>query len=175
LIEGETETQSFCEEHGISWTILRPTLIYAEGRDRGVTRLANIIRRLHLLPLAGDAIGRRQPVHADDLATGAIAAALSPAASNKAYEVPGGETLSYRSMCERIFEGMGRKPRIVSIPPSIWRMGLSIVALWMPRVNPEMGSRMAEDMVFDATPAQRDFQWQPRTFRPSFTQTPKAS
>jgi nucleoside-diphosphate-sugar epimerase len=168
LIEGETQTQAYCEKHGIAWTILRPTVIYAEGQDRSITRLANLIRKFRVLPVAGRALGRRQPVHADDLAAGAIAAAISTAAENRSYDLPGGETLSYRAMCERIFEGMGYRPRIISVPPAIWRLGLSGASLLMPGITTAMGSRMAEDLTFDPTDAERDFGWRPRGFRPQF-------
>jgi nucleoside-diphosphate-sugar epimerase len=168
LIEGETQLEAFCEKNEIAWTILRPTVIYAEGLDLSITRLANLIRKLHILPLAGDALGKRQPVHADDLAAGALAAATSPATRNRSYDVPGGEILSFRSMSERIFEGMGRRPMIVSVPPPIWRLGLSLASVWMPGMTTEMGSRMADDLVFDPTPAERDFSWRPRGFRPHF-------
>jgi nucleoside-diphosphate-sugar epimerase len=166
LAEGEAETRSFCEEHEIVWTILRPTLIYSEGQDRSVTRLANLIRRFGVLPLSGDGSGKRQPVHADDLAAGAISAALSSSAENRDYNVPGGETLSYRTMSERIFEGMGRQPRIISVPPAIWRLGLILATPLLPGATSAMGSRMADDLTFDGAPAQRDFQWRPRDFHP---------
>jgi len=168
LIEGEQKTQAYCELHQIAWTILRPTVIYAEGLDRSITRLANLIQKFRVLPVAGDALGRRQPVHADDLALGAIAAAMSPAAENRAYDLPGGETLTYRAMCERIFEGMGYRPRVVPVPPLAWRIGMSGASLFMPGITTAMGSRMAEDLVFDGTDAGRDFGWHPRGFRPVF-------
>ncbi|GAC1464927.1 MAG: NAD-dependent epimerase/dehydratase family protein [Gemmatimonadaceae bacterium] len=166
LSVGEAETQSFCDEHDIAWTILRPTVIYAEGHDRSITRLANLIRRLGFLPLSGAGTGRRQPVHADDLAAGAISAALSPSTQNRSYNVPGGETLSYRTMAERIFEGMGRRPRIVSIPPVIWRIGLTLASPFVPGATSAMGLRMSEDLTFDGAPAERDFEWRPRGFHP---------
>ncbi len=31
-----------CERYNVGWTILRPTLIYAEGRDGNVSRLARL-------------------------------------------------------------------------------------------------------------------------------------
>ena len=46
------------------------------------------------MPLVGGTPALRQPVHAEDLAIGAIAAASSPAAINKFYALPGSETLS---------------------------------------------------------------------------------
>lgn len=168
LQEAEAETQAFCEAHEIAWTILRPTVIYAEGRDRSITRLAHLIRRFHALPLSGDGSGMRQPVHADDLAAGAIAAARSPSTTYRAYNLPGGETLSYRSMCERIFEGMNLRPRIITLPPAVWRLGLTLGGPFLPGTTGAMGDRMANDLVFDAGPAKADFGWSARDFHPKF-------
>src|SRR5450755_1937453 len=105
-----------CERSNIAWTILRPTLIYAEGRDTNITPLSRLIRRFGFMPLVGGAPGLRQPVHAEDLAIGAIAAASSPAAANKFYSLPGGETLSYREMIGRIFDGLRLPRRTISVP-----------------------------------------------------------
>jgi nucleoside-diphosphate-sugar epimerase len=168
LIEAEEATQAFCEENDIAWTILRPTLIYAEGRDRNVSRLARLIDRFGVVPLAGTGAGKRQPVHADDLAAGALEVTMSPATENRAYNLPGGETLTYREMCERIFEGLGRRPRIVSIPPRLWLLASEVLAPVVPGITPAVGSRMSDDMTFDLGPANRDFSWDPREFRPVF-------
>jgi nucleoside-diphosphate-sugar epimerase len=174
LAEAEDETRSYCETQSIAWTILRPTLIYAEGQDRSVTRLARLIRRVGFLPLSGDGSGKRQPVHAADLAAGAIAAALSPLTENRAYNLPGGEALSYRVMAERIFQGLGRKPRILSIPPQLWRLGLTLASPVLRGATTAMGSRMAEDLTFDPTQATSDFNWRPRAFHPRFLEMTRA-
>jgi nucleoside-diphosphate-sugar epimerase len=168
LADAEAQTQAFCEAQGVAWTILRPTLIYAEGQDQNVTRLARLARRLGFLPLAGGGQGRRQPVHADDLAQGAIAAAASPAARDRAYDLTGGEVLTYRQMAERVFEGMGRRPRIICPPQALWRLAFALARPLLPGANAQMGSRMSEDLVFDSSPAVRDFGWAPRPFRPDF-------
>jgi nucleoside-diphosphate-sugar epimerase len=70
--------------------------------------LSRLIRRFGFKPLVGGGPGLRQPVHVEDLAIGAIAAASSPASVNKIYSVPGGETLTYRELVGRIFDGMRR-------------------------------------------------------------------
>ena len=168
LADAEAGTIAACEAAGAAWTILRPTLIYSEGEDQNVSRLAALIGRLGVLPLAGRGEGRRQPVHADDLAAGALAAAASPAARDKAYDLPGGETLTYRQMAVRIFEAMGRRPRIVAIPPAVWTLGLRLASPVLPGATAAMGARMSEDLVFDPAPAARDFGWAPRDFRPVF-------
>lgn len=157
-----------CERRGVAWTILRPTLIYLEGRDQNVTRLARLIRRLGVLPLAGDGSGLRQPVHAQDLATVALTALETPAAAGRAYDLPGGETLTYRSMVERIFEGLGRRPRILALPPAVWRLGFALARPFLPGASAQMGARMEADLTFDSQPAEADLNWRARPFRPRF-------
>lgn len=168
LAEGEAETVRLCEAHGIAWTLLRPTLIYAEGRDRNVSRLAALIRRFRVLPLAGEGGGLRQPVHAADLAEVCLAALERPAAANRAYDLPGGETLTYREMAERLFAAHGLRPRVLAVPPALWRAGLRLLSPVLPGATVAMGDRMAEDLVFDAGPAKADLDWSPRDFRPRF-------
>jgi nucleoside-diphosphate-sugar epimerase len=168
LADGEEATIAFCQANDVAWTILRPTLIYAEGRDGNVSRLAGLIRKLGVLPLSGAGAGLRQPVHADDLAVGAIAAARSSAARNRAYDLTGAETLTYRVMAERVFEGLGRTPRIVSLPPALWSLGLKLAAPLLPGATAAMGARMEADLVFESAEAVRDFGWAPRAFHPDF-------
>lgn len=168
LAQAEAEVVAFCETRGVAWTVLRPTLIYAEGRDANVSRLAGLIRRWGVLPLYGAGEGRRQPVHADDLAAGALAALEAPAAINRAFDLPGGETLTYREMSRRIFLALRRRPRIVSLPPPLWNAAFRLASPWLPGAGAAMGARMAEDLVFDPQPAQTAFGWNPRPFRPTF-------
>lgn len=168
LAHGEAALEAWAAPRGIGWTVLRPTLIYAEGRDANVSRLAALARRWRVLPLAGAGEGLRQPVHAQDLARGALQALESPAAAGRAYDLPGGETLSYRAMCERVFEGLGRRPRLLPLPPALWRLGLALASPVLPGATAAMGGRMAQDLVFDPAPAVREFGWSPRTFHPRF-------
>ena len=168
LADGEEAVRAFCAFNDVAWTILRPTLIYAEGQDQNVSRLARLIGKLGCLPLAGSGQGLRQPVHADDLAAGAIAAAASPAAENKAYDLPGGETLAYRAMAERVFEGLGRRPRVLPLPEGLWRLGFALARPFLPGTTAQMGARMSENLTFDGSAAAADFAWNPRPFRPEF-------
>lgn len=151
-----------------AWTIIRPTLIYAEGQDGNVSRLAALARRFDVLPLAGTGAGLRQPVHAEDLAAAVPRVLAAGATCNRAYDTPGGETLTYRAMCERVFEGLGRRPRILAIPPPLWRLSFRAARPWLKGATAAMGERMAENLTFDAGPARRDFGWAPRDFHPRF-------
>lgn len=171
LADGEKEAIAACEKLGIAWTVLRPTIIYDEGRDPSISRLARLIERFGFFPLAGFGKGLRQPVHAEDLAIGALQAAASATAFNKIYSVPGAETITYREMVGRIFDGLGRPRRIIPLPPALWRAAFHMARRVFPGANAEMGNRMSKDLVFDASAAVRDFGWSPRPFHPQFRST----
>src|SRR5581483_4387437 len=104
-----------CREKGIAVTILRPTLIYGVGLDKNITVLTGFIRRFGFFPVYPPAFGRRQPVHADDLAIAVLNVMDNEKTFGRAYNVSGGEVITYRSMLERIFTALGRKARIIPL------------------------------------------------------------
>jgi nucleoside-diphosphate-sugar epimerase len=174
LGEAEAAVQAFCQANAVAWTILRPTMIYAEGHDANVSRLARLALACKVLPLAGRARGLRQPVHAEDLAWAAMAAAASQLAEGRTYDLPGGETLTYRAMVERIFLGLDRTPRILCVPEPLWRLGFGLARSRLGGATAAMGERMSQDLAFDGGPAMRDFGWAPRPFRPVFEPASRA-
>lgn len=166
LAEAEQAVIDACARHDVTWTALRPTLTYGASLDANVSQIARFIRRFGFFPVAGAAAGRRQPVHADDLAQACIAALQRPSAANRAYNLSGGSTLTYREMVEAVFRGLGRSPRILSVPPNILRAGLRLASLWpgVGELSPAMAGRMLEDLCFDHSEAGRDLDFRPRTF-----------
>ncbi len=170
LVQAEEAVERICDQHGIEWTIFRPTLIYGAGVDSNVTTIAKLIRRLGVFPLLGEAKGGRQPVHAGDLAEACVLALEAPAAFGKAYNLSGGEVLTYRQMVERIFAALEKRPRFVRVPVIAFRLAMKLFSL-IPKYrdyNAEMARRMNDDLVFDHAEATRDFGYAPRSFQPRF-------
>ena len=171
LAAGEDTLTVFCEARGVAYTILRPTLIDEEGLDQNVTRIADLIRKLGFFPVCGMASGLRQPVHARDLATAAMQALTAKASFNKAYNLSGGEDLTYAAMVRRIFEALGRAPVIIALPEILWRIVFFALNLIRPKKlkrNIHMVLRMNTDLWFDHSPATRDFSYRPGPFKPDF-------
>lgn len=165
----EEVLRAHCERHGLRYTLLRPTLVYDGRRDKNVTRIARFIRRLGFFPLAAPGKGLRQPLHADDLAA-ACHAALEQDGPSQSYNLAGGETLSYRAMLERIFRALGRSPRILPVPLSLYRAAI-LTARLHPRLrslSPDVADRMNQNLVFDSSDAARDLGFYPRGFEPEF-------
>lgn len=166
LAEGETNLRAWAEKYGIEWIILRPTLIYGQGRDKNVSEIARFIRRFKFFPLLGDAHGLRQPVHVEDVAAACFAAFLASKVVNQAYNISGGEKLTYREMIKRVFAALDQPPYLLTIPHWIYRLAVSILQK-LPRYRHwtvAMAERMNRDLVFECVEAARDFGYTPRPF-----------
>ncbi|NJO15167.1 MAG: NAD-dependent epimerase/dehydratase family protein [Thioploca sp.] len=166
LTKAEQSLINWCQVKQVEWTLFRPTLIYGCGQDKNVSFIAQFIRRFGFFPLLGQGKGLRQPVHADDLAAACIQAALSLTAVNRAYNLSGGQTLSYRAMVEAIFQQLGKKPYIFSIPLPAFKLLVYSMA-WLPtfaHLSTAMITRMNQDLCFDHSTAHHDFGYCPRKF-----------
>ncbi|MAT52448.1 MAG: epimerase [Porticoccaceae bacterium] len=166
-IAAEAQLSRFAEDRGIAWTILRPTMIYGLARDRNISALLRFIHRFGLLPVLGEAKGLRQPVHCRDVADACIRAVRSNGSLNKAYNISGGEILSYRQLCEHLFIVAGKKPRLITIPLWLFAVLKPGKALLPDRLRwlVAMMERMNKDMIFDTTDARRDLGLTPGPFR----------
>lgn len=166
LREAEAAISARCGQLGMEWTIFRPTMIYGAGMDRNVNTIARFAARFGFFPVIGGGRGLRQPVRAQDLAEACVNALQTPAAFGKSYNLGGGEVLEYRGMVEKIFEGLGKKPRIVNIPLPLFRLGIRLAAS-LPAyrgLTPDMADRMSRDQTADNSEAEKDFGYSPRKF-----------
>jgi len=167
LMTAEEALISKCNNSGVAWTLFRPTMIYGCGMDRNVTMIARFIKRFGFFPLVGTGKGCRQPVHADDVACSCMSVLNCPAAYFHAYNLSGGQTLTFREMVEAIFRALGKKPRIISIPKDLafFLMRCATLIPSYRHINPEMMERINQDIYFDSSDARRDFGYEPRGFR----------
>jgi nucleoside-diphosphate-sugar epimerase len=166
LADAEARVQEWAKNRGVEWVILRPTLIYGWGRDKNIAEIARFIRRFGFFPLFGEANGLRQPIHAADVAGACVAALQTTGAANRAYNISGGETLTYRDMVGRIFTALGLRPRLLTVPLWTFRLALTVLHR-LPRYrqwSTAMAERMNRDLVFDHSEAARDLAFEPRFF-----------
>jgi len=168
LLTAENEFETSCTAQHVAWTLFRPTMIYGCGLDRNISFIRSMIHTFGFFPLPAAAKGLRQPVHAADLALACAQALASRTGFNKAYNLSGGEVLSYRQMVERVCLAAGKKPRLLPLPTGLLKAALILLHL-LPRfkhLNTEMVDRMSDDMVFSHDDARTDFQYAPRRFEP---------
>ncbi len=166
LQRAEKECYELCNYYGVGLTLFRPTLIYGFARDRNITTIANFIKRFGFFAVAGEAKGKRQPVHAMDLAASSIEVIDNPQSINRTYNLSGGEQLSYRAMVQRIFEGLDKPPRIIHLPVRLYRVGLRCMSMLKngPSFSPDVADRMNRDLCFNHQQATSDFGYRPAKF-----------
>lgn len=167
LCKGETEFEAWAEKIGVQWTLLRSTLIYGLGRDKNIAEIARFIGRFGFFPLFADGRGLRQPIHARDVAKVCAEALFSERGCiNRAYNISGAESISYRGMVKAVFIAMDTQPRFIPVPLWAARLVLPLVRL-SPRYrhwSVAMLERMGRDLVFDHEDATRDHEFKPQAF-----------
>ncbi|QBH19152.1 NAD-dependent epimerase/dehydratase family protein [Alcaligenes faecalis] len=166
LINGERQVREWCGQQNIDWTILRPTLIYGRSTDRNLSEIVRLIRKWGFFPILGGGNGLRQPIYVDDVARACIQALWADGSKNKSYNISGAEQLTYKEMVRRVFQAMGKNPKLISIPMPAFNVALFFLKL-IPKYknwNAEMVLRMNKNMVFDHEDAKNDFDFQPQSF-----------
>ena len=166
LREAEARLMDAAGSRGAACTLLRPTLVYGAGIDRSLAPIARFALRWRVFPLLPGARGLRQPVHADDLAQGCLAACDRPLASGRTYALGGGERLPLSAMLERVRASLGMPTLPLPVPLALARTFMGGARRAGLPLSGTMIDRAALDLVADHAPAIADLGWTPRTFAP---------
>jgi NADH dehydrogenase len=101
---------------GLPYAVVRPTLVFGK-EDILVNNIGWMIRRFPVFPIFGSGQYRVQPVYVGDLASIAVDAA--GAAESGVIDAIGPETFSFKELVELIASTMGRRVRLVHVPPTV--------------------------------------------------------
>ena len=110
----------------LSWTILRPSLIYGPG-DAFVTMLAGNLRLAPLMPVIGDGRYRIQPIHAEDVARCFASSLEMPVTIGQCFGLCGNDRMSFNDLLDTVADAMGR-----SAPPCKLHAPLALMKLVVP-------------------------------------------
>jgi len=92
---------------GLDWTIFRPSLVFGKGGEF-VTMLADLIRKLPLVPVLGDGQYRLQPVAVSQVAESFVRALTMAETVGQTYHLGGGESYSYDEILDLTGQAIGR-------------------------------------------------------------------
>jgi len=152
------DAEAAVQRSNLDWTILRPTMIYGNARDRNISRLLRFLKRWPVVPVCGNALW--QPIYVEDLADAVVAALDSPRAPRQTYNVAGAQPLYFDELVRTAARALFRPIRLVRVP-----LAAAVLAAQASRlVTTEQVRRLAEDKAFDYTDAARDFGFHPRPF-----------
>jgi nucleoside-diphosphate-sugar epimerase len=154
--EAEQSLGRIAAQTGLALSILRPPLIYGPGVKGNVARLLGWIARGRPLPL-GSIDNRRSLIYLENLID-AILAVMRHPAPGRIYLVSDARDLSTPQLIRALARGLGRPPRLFSVPPSLLRLAgactgqrdavdrlLGSLQIDASRITAELGWRPAHD------------------------------
>ncbi|MBA2443483.1 MAG: NAD(P)H-binding protein [Rubrobacter sp.] len=151
---------------GLSWTVVRPAMIYGSELDKNLHRLLRFLDRSPVFPVFGSGENLWQPVYYEDLARGTLEALTRPEAVGETYDLPGAEPLTYAELVRTAAAALGRSPRLLRVPLEPVRRALRLaeaVRIPLP-VASEQVLRLREDKAYPHEKACRELGYEPRPF-----------
>jgi len=99
--------EQILRQGNLDWTIFRPSLIFGPG-DQFVGMLADLIRKLPLVPVIGNGRYRMSPVAVAAVAMGVVKALEMPGTRGKIYHCGGPQSLSYNEILDLVGRALGK-------------------------------------------------------------------
>jgi len=136
------------------FVVLRPPLVYGAGAKGNFERLVRLVRRGIPLPLAS-VHNRRSLVYVGNLVDAIVRSLDHPGAAGRTYVVSDGEDISTPELVARIAAALGRRARLIAIPPALLRAAGTLIG------RADEVARMLDDMAVDSSRIRRELGWKP--------------
>jgi UDP-4-keto-D-QuiNAc 4-reductase len=117
-LEAEQRLQRIAAATGLELVTLRPVLMYGPGVKGNLERLLRWVRRGVPLPFAS-VDNRRSLLSVDNFVDALQLAASHPRAAGGTFLVADGDDLSTPDLVRRMARAVGRRPRLVPVPPGL--------------------------------------------------------
>jgi nucleoside-diphosphate-sugar epimerase len=154
------------QKSDLDFTILRPTMIYGSKRDRNIFRLIRWLHTFPMFPIFGNGEYLQQPIFVDDVAQAIVSCLQNERTIRKSYNIAGRSPLSYNQVIDAIAAQMNKRIWKIHVPsaPVVSLMKfLEHIHVPLP-IKSEQVLRLNENKNFDYVEAQKDFDFQPRSF-----------
>ena len=110
---GKGQVEEILKASGLSYAIIRPTLVFGEG-DLLLNNMAWALRRFPVFPVFGRGDYRAQPIHAGDLAAQAVDAGSKD--DSFVADAAGPETFTFEELLRLLASAVGARIRLVNTP-----------------------------------------------------------
>jgi NADH dehydrogenase len=112
---GKAELETAVRECGISYAIVRPTLLFGQG-DVLVNNIAWFLRHLPVFGVPGNGRYRLQPVYVEDYADLLVEAGSR--SGNVVMDAAGPDSLTFSELVHTIRDGIGARALVITVPPA---------------------------------------------------------
>ena len=149
---GKAQAEAMVRGLGLSYAIVRPTLVVGP-HDILVNNIAWFLRRFPVFAMPGSGRYRLQPVTLDDV--GEIVAEAALAEADLTIDAAGPEIMTFEQLVREVARAIGRRARIVRVPPPDALALLRAVGWWAGEVilsREELAGLMTELLVSREAP-----------------------
>jgi uncharacterized protein YbjT (DUF2867 family) len=122
---GKQQVEDLITTSGLSYSILRPTIIYAD-EEVLINNITWLVRHFPFFPIPGDGEYRMQPIYAEDLAGLVVRGAESK--NNEILDAAGPEFYSLNELLKLLKRVTGSKTLLIHLPVPIALMLAKVVS-----------------------------------------------
>jgi nucleoside-diphosphate-sugar epimerase len=165
-LQAEQAIVQLASQSAMTWTILRPPLVYGAGNPGNMERLIKLVQTGLPLPF-GAVKNRRSLIYVGSLVD-AIASTLNhPQAANQTFLVSDGEDLSTPELIQKIAVNLKHPCNMLSVPPSWLQLGGKLgdtvqnVSKKQLPLNTSTIDRLLGSLAIDSSYIQKTLNWQP--------------
>jgi uncharacterized protein YbjT (DUF2867 family) len=120
---GKAEVEDVVRSSGLSYAIVRPTLLFGEG-DVLINNIAWLLRRFPVFAIPGNGQYRLQPIYVKDHARLLVEAGMQTA--DVVLDSAGPEIFTFDELVHLLREAMQLRTLIVNVPPSVAMIGATL-------------------------------------------------
>ncbi|WP_018873978.1 SDR family oxidoreductase [Thioalkalivibrio sp. ALJ16] len=153
--EAEQGLEDLGRQTGMEVVVVRPPLVYGPNAPGNFGKLMEWVARGVPLPLGAVTRNRRSLVGLDNLVDLLVTCLEHPAAANRVFLAGDGEDLSTTDLLRRVAAAMGRRTRLVPVPPVLLRAGARAVG------RGEMARRLLDSLQVDISHTRETLGWEP--------------
>lgn len=165
-LQGEKTLIQLASPSNMTWTILRPTLVYGPGNPGNMERLIKLINRSLPLPF-GSVKNRRSLIYVGNLIDAIATSLTHPNAKNQTFIVSDGQDLSTPELIQKIAKYLEKPCHLLPTPLSLLKLvgylgniGQLLLHRSLP-LNSQTIDRLLGSLIVDPTHIKSRLNWQP--------------
>jgi nucleoside-diphosphate-sugar epimerase len=153
-LKAEEALISLASQSSMTWTILRPTLVYGPGNPGNMERLLKLVKRRLPLPL-GAIDNRRSFIYVENLVDAIVQSIDHPNAINQTFIVSDGEDLSTPQLIRRLATHLEYPVPLLPVPPILMKAAGKLTG------KTDTVSRLLGSLAVDSSKIRQTLNWTP--------------
>ena len=153
-LQAEKALTELCHDSQMTWTIIRPTLVYGSGNPGNMERLIKLVKRGLLLPL-GSIHNQKSFLYVGNLVDAIITCLDHPNAKNQTFIISDGEDLSTSDLIRRLGKALDKSPILLPFPPDLLRLATKLLG------KADVGDRLLGSLQVDSSKIRQTLDWKP--------------